>query len=68
MSKKTPLKCMITRLQFKKLTDGAPIVLQVRRARNEPVRRFHATLMDVHEEREPSIGDVAHERHDFNYA
>ena len=58
---------MVTRLQFKKLTDGAPIVLQVRRARNEPVRRFHATLMGVHEEREPSVGHETSEMHDFNY-
>ena len=67
MSKKTPLKCMITRLQFKKLTNGAPIVLQVRRTRNEPIQRFHATLMGVHEEREPSVGHEASEMHDFNY-
>ena len=67
MSKKTPLKCMVTKLQFKKLSDGAPIVLQVRRARNEPVQRFHATLMGVQEQREPSVGEVAPEVHDFNY-
>ena len=54
-------------MQFKKLTDGAPIVLQIRRTRSEPVQRFHATLTGVHEEREPSIGDVKHEMHDFNY-
>jgi hypothetical protein len=58
---------MVTKLQFKKLTDGAPIVLQVRRTRNEPVQRFHATLMGVQEQREPSVGEMASEMHDFNY-
>ena len=67
MSRNTPLKCMVTKLQFKKLTDGVPIVLQVRRARNEPLQRFHATLAGVREEREPSVGEMASEMHDFNY-
>ena len=67
----TPLKCMVTRLQFRKLKEGAPIILQVRRARGEPVQRFRAILGDVREEREPALGETADDvvpMHDFNYA
>ena len=60
---------MVTRLQFRKLKEGAPIILQVRRAIGEPVQRFHAILSDVHEERVPTLGETGDDVvHDFNYA